>query len=67
MKIDLRISTDVPLGKIYLLPDFIKCRHCSHEIPIGRIYMTGMIDCTGGCGKRSLAVDYAKLLGAIEF
>jgi hypothetical protein len=68
--------TAIEAGTIYLIPNFVKCIHCQHEIPIGEIASqinnddthldSAMIIDNGGCGQMSLFMSYAKYFGVIK-
>jgi hypothetical protein len=67
MKINLKLDVDVESGTIYLIPKFIRCIHCGHEIPIGLMTIkASIITDYGGCGKESKLTDYVKYFGSIE-
>ena len=64
--IEIRISKESEPGTIYFIPTFVRCKYCNHEIPIRTVKITGMVDCNGGCSKRSSMVDYVKIFGIIK-
>lgn len=61
-------------GTIFLIPRFIRCPICSHEIPIGEIIdnIPGDVDINrnitdfGGCGKDFRLSDIARYFGVIK-
>lgn len=72
MNFDFKFKLVEP-GTIYLIPRFVKCIHCDHEIPIGEIMddmlsieILNEITDNGGCGKSSNLAYYARYFGVIK-
>jgi hypothetical protein len=64
---EIKFKTEIAEpGTLYLIPNFIKCIHCGHEIPIGLQHLTGVITDNGGCKKTSSIYDYGKYFGVIK-
>lgn len=71
--IELKFSI-IAEGNIYLIPKFVKCVHCGHEIPVGEILdnsinpeaISGFLIDRGGCQKSSSFTEYAKYFGVIK-
>jgi len=63
---------DIPSGNLYLIPRFVRCPLCNHEIPIGEILDDGdnqllhTITDRGGCGKPFPLIEVMKYFGVIK-
>jgi len=62
----------IAAGNIYLIPRFVRCPLCNHEIPVGEILDEGngellhtVID-RGGCGLPFPLIEVMRYFGVIK-